>query len=75
MKLREQQYTMDAKLKSAAPDEVLEEMLRRIVKGFSPEKAILFGSRAAAAAGPDGDVDLLVVMNYVKSPRHQVVEI
>ena len=39
-------------------------MVRRIVKRFSPEKVILFGSHATGRAGPDGDVDLLVVMQY-----------
>lgn len=39
-------------------------MVRRIVKRFSPEKVILFGSHATGHAGPDSDVDLLVVMEY-----------
>ena len=39
-------------------------MVRRIVKRFSPEKVILFGSHATGRAGPDSDVDLLVVMPY-----------
>ena len=39
-------------------------MVRRIVKRFSPEKVILFGSHATGRAGPDSDVDLLVVMQY-----------
>jgi predicted nucleotidyltransferase len=37
-------------------------MVRRIVRRFSPEKVILFGSHAAGTARPDSDVDLLVVM-------------
>ena len=37
-------------------------MVKRIVKKFHPEKIILFGSHARGAAGPDSDVDLLVVM-------------
>jgi predicted nucleotidyltransferase len=37
-------------------------MARRIVSRFRPEKVILFGSHATGRAGPDSDVDLLVVM-------------
>ncbi|WP_447601732.1 nucleotidyltransferase domain-containing protein [Nitrospira sp. Nam80] len=45
---------------------VQEEMVRRIV---SPEKSILFGSHARGEAGPDSDVDLLVVMQPRESKR------
>lgn len=44
----------------------IERMTRRIVQRFRPEKVILFGSHARGDAGPDSDVDLLVVM---KSPE------
>ena len=37
-------------------------MVKRIVKRFHPETIILFGSQARGDAGPDSDVDLLVVM-------------
>ena len=37
-------------------------MVKRIVKKFDPERIILFGSQARGNAGPDSDVDLLVVM-------------
>jgi uncharacterized protein len=40
----------------------IQEMVRRIVTGFDPERIILFGSYARGDAGPDSDVDLLVVM-------------
>jgi predicted nucleotidyltransferase len=35
-----------------------------IVKQFNPERIILFGSYAAGTAGPDSDVDLLVVLPF-----------
>ncbi len=44
-------------------EETIEEMVRRIVEGFHPERIILFGSQARGDAGPDSDVDLLVVMS------------
>src|ERR1700678_2736315 len=37
-------------------------MVKRIVKKFHPDKIILFGSHARSEAGPDSDIDLLVVM-------------
>jgi predicted nucleotidyltransferase len=50
-------------------------MVRRIVSGFAPERIILFGSHARGSAGPDSDVDLLVVMRSDLTSRRQVVEI
>ena len=52
-------------------DETIQEMARRIVEKFHPEKIILFGSHARGTATPDSDVDLLVVMP-VKGPRRHV---
>jgi len=44
-------------------DERLMEFIeQRIIAPFEPLKVILFGSRARGDAGPDSDVDLLVVM-------------
>ena len=53
----------------------IDEMVRRIVEGFDPEKIILFGSHATGTAGPDSDVDLLVVMEVSGSKRERAVEI
>ena len=50
-------------------------MVRRIVKRFSPDRAILFGSQAKGTAGTDSDVDLLVVMQVKGSRRRKAVEI
>jgi predicted nucleotidyltransferase len=43
-------------------DGQIRKMVDRIVTRFDPERIILFGSRARGTAGPDSDVDLLVVM-------------
>lgn len=44
-------------------------MVRRIVKECDPEKIILFGSHATGRAGPDSDVDLLVVTKHGETRR------
>jgi predicted nucleotidyltransferase len=53
----------------------IRQMVRRIVSQFRPEKIILFGSHARGDAGPDSDVDLLVVMPVEGSRREKAVEI
>jgi predicted nucleotidyltransferase len=50
-------------------------MVRRIVTQFDPEQIILFGSHARGDAGPDSDVDLLVVMPDRGAKREKQVEI
>ena len=56
-------------------EEKIREMVGRIVEGFNPEKIILFGSHANGRAGPDSDVDLLVVMRISGSKRKKAIEI
>jgi len=36
---------------------------RRIVRGFHPERIVVFGSQARGDAAPDSDIDLLVVVS------------
>ncbi len=48
--------------KPTTVQEQIDRMVKRIVKKFAPEKIILFGSQARGDAGPDSDIDLLVVM-------------
>jgi len=50
-------------------------MVRRIVKQFDPDRIILFGSHARNQAGPDSDVDLLIVMPIKGSRREKAIEI
>lgn len=59
----------------ADPWHAIEGMVRRIVKRFDPERIILFGSYARGRAGPDSDVDLLVVMPVTGSRQEKAVEI
>ena len=46
---------------SKLKQEVLDEIIRRVVEVAHPERIILFGSAARGETGPDSDVDLLVV--------------
>ena len=39
-----------------------------IVRNFNPDRIVLFGSHARGDAGPDSDVDLLVVLPFEGSP-------
>ena len=43
-------------------EERLQEVVRRIVEAFDPERIILFGSYARGEPTPHSDVDLLIVM-------------
>lgn len=64
-----------AKERTASNDELIREMAERIVKRFDPDRIILFGSHARGDAGPDSDVDLLVVMPLSGSRRQKAIEI
>ena len=44
-----------------ATEQLIREMAAVVAREVSPEAIILFGSHAAGNAGPDSDVDLLVV--------------
>ena len=44
------------------PNDKLDELVRRIVEAVHPIRIILFGSAARGEAGPDSDIDVLVVM-------------
>lgn len=55
--------------------EKIEEMVRRIVDRFQPDRIILFGSHARGTAGPDSDVDLLIVMPVKGSKRQKQLDI
>ena len=46
------------------------EIVRRLVEAVKPDRIILFGSLARGDAGPDSDVDLLIVKDS-DTPRHQ----
>src|SRR5437868_12809043 len=61
--------------KRTTPQALIRRMVQRIVKRFHPEQIILFGSHARGDAGPDSDVDLLVVMDFEGTAFNKGLEI
>jgi len=53
----------------------LPEITRRILSVSDPEKIILFGSYARGDNNSNSDLDLLVVMKYVESPRSESIRL
>ncbi|MBU2604016.1 MAG: nucleotidyltransferase domain-containing protein [Actinobacteria bacterium] len=49
-------------------DELLAEIVRRLVDAYDPTRIYLFGSRARGDAGPDSDYDIMVVVPDSASP-------
>ena len=56
---------MEGDVMGQVDQEVLNEIVRRIVEVAQPEKIIMFGSAARGEMGPHSDVDLLVVKSGV----------
>ncbi len=54
---------------------LLDEVVRRVVEAASPDRIILFGSAARGSAGPDSDLDLLVVKAGVPHRRRLAQQI
>lgn len=53
----------------------VEEVVRRIVAGFSPDRIVIFGSHARGEQTRESDLDLLVVMPVTGSRRKQAAAI
>jgi uncharacterized protein len=62
-------------MSDTAIEQAIELMVRRLVERFGPDEIILFGSHARGTAGPDSDVDLLVVMPVTGSKRAKQLEL
>jgi predicted nucleotidyltransferase len=53
----------------------IEELTRRIVEEFRPQRVLLFGSYARGTPNADSDVDLLVVLPQATNPHEASVQI
>jgi uncharacterized protein len=56
------------------PLEVLSEFAARVASSYSPERVILFGSKARGDAHPDSDADILVILPFEGSGLRKSVE-
>ncbi len=56
-------------------EEMLHDISLRIVDGFHPDKIILFGSHAYGVAGPQSDIDILVIMESQERPVERALPI
>jgi predicted nucleotidyltransferase len=54
-------------------DQLLAEIVRRLVEAVNPDRIVLFGSRARGNAGPDSDVDLVLVKDSDEPPHRRVL--
>lgn len=61
-------------MKQKTIGQIVDMMVQRLVERFDPDQIILFGSHARGTAGPDSDVDLLVVMPVQGSKRARQIE-
>jgi uncharacterized protein len=57
------------------PNAIIDSVVRQIADRFDPERIILVGSYAQGTAGPDSDVDMLVIMNTSLRESEQAVRI
>lgn len=53
-------------------DDIVQSMVERIAQKFRPMEIIVFGSWARGEAGPNSDVDLLVIMNCTSEQKRQI---
>ena len=54
--------TKPSRRKNGYPDQqILSDIVRRVVEAAQPDKIVLFGSAARGEMGPDSDIDLLVI--------------
>jgi len=54
---------------------LIEEAVRRLVEATHPVKVILFGSAARGEAGPESDIDLVVILKRVRGRRAEMVRL
>ena len=53
----------------------IDEAVRVLVREAAPERIILFGSHARGDAGPNSDVDLLVVLREAPEPLREMARL
>jgi predicted nucleotidyltransferase len=54
---------------------MIEDILRKIVAAYAPQKVILFGSYAYGEPNEDSDIDLLIIKDTDKRPIERWMEV
>jgi len=54
---------------------IIQDIVQRIVVGYSPQKIILFGSYAYGKPDSNSDIDLLIIKNTDKLPIERWTEV
>src|SRR5215207_4684079 len=67
---RSRESTMNQQPPENRGDDVLAEIIRRIVRVAAPQRIVLFGSAARREEGPVSDLDLLVIKPGRYHRRH-----
>ena len=52
--------------------QTLQQIIRRLIEGYQPQRIILFGSLAYGEPDEDSDIDLLVVKETTESPPERL---
>lgn len=55
--------------------EIIRDILQKIVAGYSPQKVILFGSLAYGQLDENSDIDLLIIKDTDKRPIERWMEV
>jgi predicted nucleotidyltransferase len=55
--------------------QTLQQIIRRLIEGYQPQRIILFGSLAYGEPDEDSDIDLLVVKDTTESPLERRVRV
>ena len=62
----------DVERESLEHDAALDEIVQRLVGVFKPERIYLFGSAARGSAGPDSDLDILLLIEHPEEPLYRL---
>ena len=54
---------------------LIEDVLQKVVTGYSPQKVILFGSHAYGQPDENSDIDLLIIKETKKRPIERWMEV
>jgi predicted nucleotidyltransferase len=67
--------SMVTSIHALSPEAELQQIVRRIVEAYAPDKIILYGSYAYGTPGPDSDFDLLIIKDSKSRPIDRRVEV